>query len=82
LTLEIEVRRCFWMKQPDFLVIGEGIIGVSVARSLQKRFESARVPVLEKERFFGVRSGGRETSPSQPTANGKAFRSTSAENWL
>jgi L-2-hydroxyglutarate oxidase LhgO len=37
------------MKTTDFLVIGGGILGISVARELKKRFKDCRVIILEKE---------------------------------
>ena len=42
-------------KHPDFLVIGGGIIGVSISRRLRAVFEGASVTVLEKERALGRR---------------------------
>ncbi len=49
------------MNNPDFLVIGGGIIGLSIARELKRRFASASVVVLEKERALGLHSSGRNS---------------------
>lgn len=49
------------MQNPDFLVIGGGIIGVSVARELKRRFQNESVVVLEKERSLGMHSSGRNS---------------------
>jgi L-2-hydroxyglutarate oxidase LhgO len=49
------------MKHPDFLIIGGGIIGVSIARQIRARFEKARVVVLEKEKFLGAHGSGRNS---------------------
>jgi L-2-hydroxyglutarate oxidase LhgO len=43
---------------PDFLVIGGGIIGISVARELRRRHAGATVTLLEKEPAWGHRPGG------------------------
>jgi (S)-2-hydroxyglutarate dehydrogenase len=49
------------MQSPDFLIIGGGIIGVSVARELKRRFQKQSVVVLEKERALGMHSSGRNS---------------------
>ena len=49
------------MKQPDFLIVGGGIIGVSIARQVRARFGKARVVVLEKETFLGAHGSGRNS---------------------
>lgn len=36
------------MSNADFLIIGAGIVGLSVARELKKRHPKARIVVLEK----------------------------------
>jgi L-2-hydroxyglutarate oxidase LhgO len=49
------------MRTPDFLIIGGGIIGVSIAREIKSRFTQASVVVLEKERVLGLHSSGRNS---------------------
>jgi (S)-2-hydroxyglutarate dehydrogenase len=45
----------------DFLVLGGGIIGVSVARELKHRFRDVRVTLLEKEVKCGLHASGRNS---------------------
>jgi (S)-2-hydroxyglutarate dehydrogenase len=45
----------------DFLVIGGGIIGLSVAREIKKRHRGARVVVVEKENRVGAHASGRNS---------------------
>jgi len=49
------------MTQPDFLIIGAGIVGLSIARELKRRQPSAEVVVLEKEPVPGRHSSGRNS---------------------
>jgi L-2-hydroxyglutarate oxidase len=49
------------MNEPDFLVIGGGIIGVSIARELRGRHPEAKVCVLEKEAALGLHASGRNS---------------------
>jgi len=49
------------MTNPDFLVIGGGVIGLSVARELKRRERAARVVVIEKERACGMHASGRNS---------------------
>ena len=44
----------------DFLVVGAGIIGVSIARELRRRYQ-ARVIVIEKEQLAGQHASGRNS---------------------
>jgi (S)-2-hydroxyglutarate dehydrogenase len=46
---------------PDFLVIGGGIIGISVARELRRRHPGAAVTLLEKEPAWGQHASGRNS---------------------
>ncbi len=45
----------------DFLVIGGGIIGLSIARELRRRFPDARIVVIEKEARCGAHASGRNS---------------------
>jgi L-2-hydroxyglutarate oxidase LhgO len=45
----------------DFLVIGGGIMGVSLAREIKARFSDAVVVVLEKEAQLGAHASGRNS---------------------
>ena len=45
----------------DFLIIGGGIIGLSVAREIKKRFSDAKVILLEKEISCGLHASGRNS---------------------
>src|SRR3990167_7134708 len=45
----------------DFLVIGGGIIGLSLARCLRKTFSDAKVIVVEKENYCGLHASGRNS---------------------
>ena len=45
----------------DYLVIGGGIIGISIARELRRRRPTAAVAVLEKERSCGWHASGRNS---------------------
>ena len=49
------------MTTTDFLVIGAGVIGLSVARDLKRRFEDSSVTVIEKELTFGLHASGRNS---------------------
>ena len=45
----------------DYLVIGAGIIGLSIARDLINRYPSARIAILEKESDVALHSSGRNS---------------------
>lgn len=49
------------MKATDFLVIGGGIVGITIARELKRRFPDQSVTVLEKERDCGLHASGRNS---------------------
>jgi L-2-hydroxyglutarate oxidase LhgO len=46
---------------PDFLVIGGGIVGISIARELKSRFSDATVTLIEKEKASGLHASGRNS---------------------
>ena len=37
----------------DFLIVGGGIVGLSIARALGSSFKTSKITVLEKENTFG-----------------------------
>lgn len=45
----------------DFLIVGGGVVGLSVARELRKRSPKASICVLEKEGNVGVHASGRNS---------------------
>ncbi|HWI59576.1 MAG TPA: FAD-dependent oxidoreductase, partial [Bacillota bacterium] len=49
------------MKTADLLVVGGGIVGISIARELKRRFSDARVVLLEKEAECGRHASGRNS---------------------
>jgi len=49
------------MVTTDFLLIGGGIIGISIARELRSRYPDASVCVLEKEHQCGLHASGRNS---------------------
>lgn len=49
------------MTTADFLVIGGGVVGISIARELKSRHAGARVALLEKESDCGLHASGRNS---------------------
>jgi len=47
--------------ESDFLIIGGGILGLSIARELRKRFHGSRVILIEKEHHCGEHASGRNS---------------------
>ncbi len=45
----------------DFLVIGAGVIGLNVARDLNRRFKDSSVTLIDKETTFGLHASGRNS---------------------
>lgn len=45
----------------DYLVVGAGIVGLTVARELRKRHPSASIVILEKESDVGMHASGRNS---------------------
>ncbi|MBF0379602.1 MAG: L-2-hydroxyglutarate oxidase [Magnetococcales bacterium] len=45
----------------DFLVIGAGIVGLTLARELSHRYPEAKIVILEKEASFGLHASGRNS---------------------
>lgn len=49
------------MHTTDFLVIGGGVIGLSIARELKRRCSDSRVTLIEKEAVCGQHASGRNS---------------------
>lgn len=49
------------MKTCDFLIIGGGVVGLSVARALLQRFDKRRIVVLEAEAQLSAHASGRNS---------------------
>ncbi len=49
------------MNSADFLVIGGGVVGISIARELRARHGGARIALLEKEAECGLHASGRNS---------------------
>jgi L-2-hydroxyglutarate oxidase LhgO len=45
----------------DFLVVGGGVVGISIARELKRRFGDARIALVEKEPECGLHASGRNS---------------------
>ena len=45
----------------DYLIIGAGVIGLSIAKELNERFPKARILIVEKESDVGKHSSGRNS---------------------
>jgi L-2-hydroxyglutarate oxidase LhgO len=49
------------MMDTDFLIVGAGVIGLSLARELAKRFPGAAIRIIEKEREVAFHASGRNS---------------------
>src|SRR5690625_1745961 len=49
------------MKRYDYLIIGGGIIGLTIARELKDRFPDSTICILEKESDVAYHSSGRNS---------------------
>lgn len=49
------------MKTADYVLIGAGIVGITVALELKRRYPEARITLLEKETALGKHSSGRNS---------------------
>jgi L-2-hydroxyglutarate oxidase len=49
------------MTKVDFLVVGGGVVGLSIARELKRRYMDANVALVEKESECGLHASGRNS---------------------
>src|SRR6476661_3393761 len=49
------------MVTADFLVVGGGVVGLSIARELKSRFQKTRIGLIEKEPECGLHASGRNS---------------------
>ncbi len=49
------------MRTCDFLVLGGGVVGLSIARELRRRRKDTRVLLIEKEPSCGAHASGRNS---------------------
>jgi L-2-hydroxyglutarate oxidase len=49
------------MVTADFLIVGGGVVGLSIARELKSRFGKSRVVLIEKEAECGLHASGRNS---------------------
>ena len=49
------------LHKPDFLIIGAGIIGLTVALQLRKQFLDSKIIIIEKEKKPGMHASGRNS---------------------
>ena len=47
--------------QPDFLIIGAGIVGLTIALELKKQFPDSKITIIEKESQPGLHASGRNS---------------------
>lgn len=49
------------MKKSDFLIIGAGIIGLTIARELKKQYPNKTISIIEKEKDVAYHGSGRNS---------------------
>src|SRR5690554_6256849 len=61
LTSGTRLKKVLCMKSYDYLIVGGGIIGLAIARELNKRFPDDSICILEKEADVAYHSSGRNS---------------------
>src|ERR1700721_2506657 len=61
LTVMEKGSKSLTTKTYDFLIIGAGIVGLSVAKQLTEIYPCAKVAILEKEKNIGQHASGRNS---------------------
>jgi L-2-hydroxyglutarate oxidase len=49
------------LKKYDFLIVGAGIIGLTLARNIKEKFPESRIAIVDKESEVGFHSSGRNS---------------------
>jgi len=49
------------LREVDFLIVGAGIIGLSLAWNIKKIYNNKKILVIDKENNFGFHSSGRNS---------------------
>jgi L-2-hydroxyglutarate oxidase LhgO len=49
------------MQETDFLIVGAGIVGLSIARELARRYSDCRIVIIEKEKEAAFHASGRNS---------------------
>lgn len=62
------------METCDFLVVGGGVVGLSIARELKRRRPDASVLLIDKEDAPGRHASGRNSGVQPRTASAEAAR--------
>jgi (S)-2-hydroxyglutarate dehydrogenase len=57
----VRKKKLFNSKKYDFIIIGAGIIGLSVAKELSEQFPKAGIAIIEKEKSMGKHASGRNS---------------------
>ena len=58
---ELRYKLLLLMFKSDYLIIGDGIIGVSIARVLKRRNPKSVIRLIEKESELGFHASGRNS---------------------
>tara|TARA_R110000782_G_scaffold73615_10_gene147311 strand:- start:422 stop:658 length:237 start_codon:yes stop_codon:yes gene_type:complete len=48
-------------KHPDFLIIGAGIVGLTIALEIKRQFPDATISIIEKVNQPGIHASGRNS---------------------
>ena len=72
------------MEQTEFLIVGAGIVGLSIGRELTRRYPGARIAILEKEAQLAFHASGRNSGVLHAgfyyTSDSRKARFTAAGN--
>jgi len=66
----------------DYLIVGAGIIGLTIAKEIKKRFPLSKIGVLEKEKNEAEHSSGRNSRVLQRVMLENGFKKIHSRNDL